>query len=217
MRIIQDDNQDNNDLNKAIEYLYQKIHPSLVDMPSLTSPTTTISSSSTLSSSATTAVVERVCLKNHGIIIFGGICGIRFDQDMANIDSLYLWMNHFQRILLLDGEKLLFLLLPGRRNIIKPLRTFTPTSPREGLQRGGEGEEEDEKMIYEGKYCGLIPFAQPVNSITTTGLQWNLTNESLKFGYRISSSNTIPKDVYEVTVETSEPLLWTTTWHYQTE
>ncbi|KAK9503888.1 hypothetical protein O3M35_010354 [Rhynocoris fuscipes] len=55
-------------------------------------------------------------------------------------------------------------------------------------------------------WCGILPFKPVKNHITTTGLKWNLENNSVEFGGLISSSNTY--DSNEVTVNTDAEILW---------
>ena len=58
-------------------------------------------------------------------------------------------------------------------------------------------------------YCGLLPIGEPCSSCTTTGLQWNLTNQAMRFGGLVSTSNLLALGHRSVHVTTSSPLLWT--------
>lgn len=58
-------------------------------------------------------------------------------------------------------------------------------------------------------HCGLLPLGEPCTSCTTTGLQWNLTNQAMRFGGLVSTSNLLAPDYPPVHVTTSSPLLWT--------
>jgi thiamine pyrophosphokinase len=133
------------------------------------------------------------------VLIFGALCGTRFDQEMANIHCLYTWNDCFNRIVLIDVDKTTCLLQANVKHVIQSIR---------------EQETQGNERIYEGRYIGLIPLATPARAVTTTGLQWNLNGEALEFGKRISSSNSIPGTAgdEEVTVESSDPLIWTATW-----
>ena len=64
--------------------------------------------------------------------------------------------------------------------------------------------------VLEGPTCGLIPIGHRCQSITTTGLKWNLNNTTLEFGGVVSTSNAMEDDVDKITVTTSDPILWTT-------
>ncbi|XP_076636908.1 thiamine pyrophosphokinase 1-like isoform X4 [Colletes latitarsis] len=55
--------------------------------------------------------------------------------------------------------------------------------------------------------CGLFPIGEPTNSITTTGLKWNLNNATMRFGGLVSSSNTYTSS--KITIHTDSPVIWT--------
>ncbi len=132
-------------------------------------------------------------------IIILGAYGGRFDQEAAALHALYRWASSFGRIVLLGEHSSTFLLTPGVLHRIP----FCP--PREEEESPTSGT----TCLVEGPTCGLIPLANRVNSVTTTGLEWNLCDEPLELGVRISSSNRVAEGATEVTVRTSEPLLWT--------
>lgn len=138
------------------------------------------------------------------VLVLGAFGG-RFDQEMANVHALYAWKNTFHRLILVDNNSTAILLDPEHSHRIVPMSS-----------RGNPSLCEDSKhRVEEGRYCGLLPLTQPVRSVSTTGLQWNLTSEPLEFGIRISTSNTIPvtsQGANEVTVRTSEPLLWSSSY-----
>lgn len=159
--ILKKYDQDYHDLDKSINHLHQLIQTTATSSPSM----------------------------EHIVIVCGGFGG-RFDQEIANLHSLYRWSKHFHHFLFLDESNITCLLSASSYHIFYPLRSH-------------------DLHIYEGKYCGLLPIGSPVQSITTTGLEWNLTNESLMLGQRISSSNTIPQDIPEITIDTSEDIVFT--------
>lgn len=114
------------------------------------------------------------------VVVFGALGG-RMDHEMCNISYLYQW-TCFRRIVLLSETSMLYLLPgPGRFTIIP-----------------------DKAM--EGPICGLLPVGAPCESISTSGLKWNLSNETLAFGSMVSSSNEFFGRVVEVSC--SGPLVW---------
>lgn len=119
------------------------------------------------------------------IVVLGGY-GCRFDQEIAAIHALYKWAHKFQRIVVLSETNSTELLCAGWLHKIQI--------------RGS---------LKAGNSCGLLPLGGKVNCITTSGLVWNLNEEFLELGQRISTSNQIAEDVEEVTVVCSEDLLWT--------
>ncbi|KAG5191798.1 thiamine pyrophosphokinase [Tribonema minus] len=112
-----------------------------------------------------------------------GAFGGRFDQEMAAFHLLYQYTHAFRRFVLLGGGNVSFLLLPDRRHRIVP----------------------DPRM--EGPFCGLLPIGNPCGSVTTSGLMWDLHQQPLAFGGRVSSSNRIA--AAEVEVVTDAPVVWT--------
>lgn len=59
-----------------------------------------------------------------------------------------------------------------------------------------------------GPTCGLLPVGVDSTVLTTTGLRWNLTNQTSGFGGLISTSNHLVPEEDTVFVETSRPILW---------
>ena len=57
-------------------------------------------------------------------------------------------------------------------------------------------------------HCGLLPLGGPA-TVSTTGLQWDLTGQQLEFGGLVSTSNSFSAGRQEVTVDTDNSLLWT--------
>lgn len=134
-------------------------------------------------------------------IVLMGAYGGRFDQEMAAVSSLFRWLNVFDRLVLLGSHACSFLLQPGYTHRIRPVHTLHLHH-----QPGTA-------YATEGPTCGLIPIGGTVRSLTTTGLQWNLHQSSLQLGVLISSSNHILPGASEVTVVTSDTVLWTVQMH----
>jgi len=116
----------------------------------------------------------------------------RLDQIMANIQTLFLAAECLYNIpiYLINSESITCLLEPGKHHIQLPHHS----------------QQSDSDDFLSKLHCGLIPMAGPT-IVTTSGLKWNVTNEELKFGALVSTSNALlDKDIY---IETDKPLLWT--------
>lgn len=68
------------------------------------------------------------------------------------------------------------------------------------------------ETVAEGPTCGLLPVGEPVTSVTTTGLKWNLLDAPTKFGGLVSTSNKIV-DYDNLTIVTSHPIVFTAETH----
>lgn len=85
------------------------------------------------------------------IIVYHDTSG-RFDQIMANINTMYKYDKDFFNIYLLSGNSLTWLLKPGKHSITIPL-----------------------ELVQNQRWCALIPIGQEVTNVTTKGLKWNLS------------------------------------------
>lgn len=117
------------------------------------------------------------------IFVLGVFSGL-LHHIMANINTLFEATEITDKpVILLSNDSLAFLLQPGKHKIYV----------NSGL---------------EGSTCGLIPVGSKCESVTTTGLKWNLSNRALEFGKLVSTSNAFDGSS-SVEIETSHPLLWT--------
>jgi len=111
--------------------------------------------------------------------------GGRVDHIMGNFQTLALVSDlapSLPPVFLCSSHSISWLLRPGKHTIVVP-----SPSP---------------------EHCGLIPMDGKA-IVSTSGLNWNLTNQPLRFGELISTSNRFSKEAKEVFVETDSLLLWT--------
>ncbi|XP_065191639.1 thiamin pyrophosphokinase 1-like isoform X2 [Sycon ciliatum] len=61
----------------------------------------------------------------------------------------------------------------------------------------------------EGDWCGLVPVGSTCESVTTSGLHWDLEGDRMEFGGLISTSNRLATPTpHSVSVSCSHALLW---------
>ncbi|XP_011304137.1 thiamin pyrophosphokinase 1 isoform X2 [Fopius arisanus] len=121
------------------------------------------------------------------VYVFVGNGG-RFDHIMATINTLYksktlMGDNHVEKIILVSGNSLSWLLRAGKHRIKIP-----------------------EILHEKNSWAGLIPMGCTANA-STTGLKWN-PSTPLNFGGMVSTSNTYDGSP-EVTVNTDSDIIWT--------
>ena len=97
------------------------------------------------------------------VLLIVGALGGRFGHELENINVLYTFPNI--RIVLLSNHSLVYLLPKTHRHEI--LIDHSVERP----------------------HCGLIPVVAPSQSTATSGLQWDLNETAMSFGFLISTSN----------------------------
>lgn len=139
----------------------------------------------------TKVVKEVLSLRQKGLTNFSSIYamnafGGRFDQTLGNVQSVMLLDQDLAGtpLYLVSEDSVAVLLKPSQNSIAVDT----------GLEKG---------------YCGLLPIGEPCSSCTTTGLQWNLSGQGMRFGQLVSTSNLLAPGHSLVHVSTSTPLLWT--------
>uniref|UniRef100_A0A6P7F2S4 Thiamin pyrophosphokinase 1 n=1 Tax=Diabrotica virgifera virgifera TaxID=50390 RepID=A0A6P7F2S4_DIAVI len=109
----------------------------------------------------------------------------RLDQVMANINTLYKVRNIMSDIdiFLIAASSVSWLLDTGSHEITLP-----------------------QELIKSKSWCALLPVGAP-SIVTTSGLKWNLDEDTLEFGGIVSSSNTYD-GTCPINIKTSSPLIW---------
>lgn len=114
----------------------------------------------------------------------------RLDQIMGNINTMFLCKERkllptTTNLYLMSDDSLSWLLFPGTHTIEIPEHVRKHKKP----------------------WCSLVPVGEKCESVTTSGLKWNLDNASLNFGAIVSSSNTYNGSP-TVTITCSNTILW---------
>mmetsp|Transcript_5006 Transcript_5006/g.15434 ORF Transcript_5006/g.15434 Transcript_5006/m.15434 type:complete len:256 (-) Transcript_5006:94-861(-) len=112
---------------------------------------------------------------------FAGVGG-RLDHTFGIANALRL--NSDLQVAVVGDDSHMFLLGPGEHQIFAPGASEAP-------------------------HCGLVPLGEPCSSISTTGLQWNMTDSRMEFGGLVSVCNRLdPSAEGRVWVRTSSHVLW---------
>lgn len=147
------------------------------------------------------------------VVALGGLGG-RVDQGVSQLHHLYLfderrrdatsgnyridWSDEtavYGSTFLLTSDSLTFLLLPGRHRI----------HVREKL---GDGDADEPTEEVFAKHIGILPMQGP-SIITTTGLEWDITDWPTEFGGQMSTSNHVMPETQVVEVLTNRSVLFT--------
>ncbi|EGG17771.1 hypothetical protein DFA_08770 [Cavenderia fasciculata] len=111
------------------------------------------------------SIESQYSFKFSNIFISGGLGG-NISHEFANLNVLF---EHTDRnLVLFSSGNFAYLLNSGCKHTIN---------------------------IKKDVHCSLIPLAGPAQSVTTTGLKWNLSDNSLKFGELISTSNITSQEI----------------------
>ena len=159
--VVHDRDQDHNDLDKCLQTLQKHWY---IDR-SITTPTADTTDTTPPSSSSPSASPTNNKPTLPTTVIILGAFGGRFDQEVASIHALYKWRTAFDRVVLVGGGNVACLLDPGTHRL--------------------------DPVGAEGPVCALLPVGGPVRSITTRGLQWDMTDQRMELGGLISSSNSL--------------------------
>ena len=156
-----------------------------------------------------------------------GAFGGRFDQEMASMQALYRHAGQsnsdssLQQIWLWSDQNAALLLQPHVHHVIY-CPNYRDDDDDGDNQHDPQQDNNDHKkeaslskkrlLLGEGPTCGLIPLGQPCQSVTTSGLKWNLDGSTpLAFGGLVSTSNRIVAPQVHVTC--SHPLIFTVEVH----
>ncbi|GAD97259.1 thiamine pyrophosphokinase, putative [Paecilomyces variotii No. 5] len=155
------------------------------------------------------------------VLILGGLGG-RVDQAFSQIHHLYTMSRHTGNddspgeLYLISEESISFVLRKGR-NVIQTPATRRPLSSSSDSAHAPTSNDnlsntksninnDTDDLYYLEENIGILPASGPA-VISTTGLEWDVSDWKTEMGGQISTSNHIRADV--VTVETNEQVLFT--------
>ncbi|KIY72048.1 Thiamin pyrophosphokinase [Cylindrobasidium torrendii FP15055 ss-10] len=122
------------------------------------------------------------------IILLGGLAG-RLDQTIHTLAYLHkLRKDHTKRVFAVTDDNLGWVLNSGEHLI-----------------------HIDHNVL--GKTCGLLPVGNAGSVLSTSGLEWDLTNRESSFDGLVSTSNHLLPSSPVVLVNTSQPIWWTVELH----
>ena len=133
---------------------------------------------------------------------------------MASFAALYKWAPKINYQLYLYSDETCAFLIPANIKCEIRLPYYNDTHNFEEKEKVDEAVDDNDddddtaKMVGEGPTCGLIPLGCRCESITTSGLMWDLDGTTpLVFGGLVSSSNRIMEPI--VKVSSSHPIIFT--------
>lgn len=106
----------------------------------------------------------------------------RSDQAFAVYNSMYSNRSGRMRLISVGKENVSLVLSAGSHRIEVPLSSI-------------------------GKHCGIVPIFGKVDSLTTSGFEWNMAGQPTEFGAIVSTNNIMRSQL--VAIDTSGPIMFT--------
>ncbi|KAJ7931462.1 thiamine pyrophosphokinase [Mycena leptocephala] len=119
----------------------------------------------------------------YDIVLLGGLAG-RLDQTIHTLSYLYKLRKTRKRVFAVTDDNAGWVLDAGEHTIHIDHSILGPT-------------------------CGLLPVGIASTVLSTTGLQWNLSNRESSFDGMVSTSNHLLPNETSVWIKTSNPIWWT--------
>ncbi|RKF58459.1 thiamine pyrophosphokinase 1 [Erysiphe neolycopersici] len=146
------------------------------------------------------------------IVVLGDLSG-RIDHAMSLLHHLYTLQeqkegekekretgDHAGRLYLLSSEAITFMLQAGIHEVIVRKKN------QESNQSFNYKNDSNKSVVRIKKHVGIIPLKEP-SIISTSGLEWDVSNWETKFGGQISTSNHTRSDV--ISIQTSKDIIIT--------